>query len=184
MIQLRKLLEKYKLNTIRKQEELLAKGYDKYFRNIEYYLNTIPKEIIFNLKEKDLILNDSDDNKTRKFKKRNLRKLKNKDKPPTLLIEYQRLVKSYFPGNLALLMHSIAENIGMISLQLIIESQKIIQSIDDSFAILEKKNGLKNLNSEDINIELDKLSKKITQINLSNKDNFHSVFIMMMGAGF
>ena len=179
LIQLRKLSEKYKNNTLNNQQELLERGYDKYFRNIDSYLNTISKEIIFNLKEKDLIINDSDDNKTKNFKKRNLRKLKNREKPPTLLIEYQKLVKSYFPGNLALLIYNITEEICMISVQLIIESRKIIQSIDNSFAILEKKNGLRKLTTEDINIELEELSKKIMQISLSNTNNFESAFAKM-----
>ena len=179
LIQLRKLFERYQSVITLKQYELLAKGYDRYFRNIEYHLNTLPKEIVFNLKEKDLIYNESDNKKLQRFKKKNLRKLKRKRKPPTLSIKYNKLIRSYFPGDLTVMLYDITSETGLISMEMIIKFQKLNQSINDSFAVLEKKAGTEKLTIEDINKEQENLSGKIKQIGNFNSNFFKSVFEKM-----
>ncbi|MCD4773242.1 MAG: hypothetical protein K8R41_07670 [Bacteroidales bacterium] len=179
LIQLRKLSEKYRNEIILKQHDLLAKGYDRYFRNIDYYLNTITKKIVLSLKEKDLVYDELDSKKLKKFKKKNLRKLKRKRKVPTFSIEYRKLIRSYFPGNLAVMLYEIARETGLISMEIIINFQKLDQSINDSFALLEKKIGTEKLTIEDINIEQEKLSDKIDHIGNSNSTSFTSVFDKM-----
>ncbi|MCD4744681.1 MAG: hypothetical protein K8R58_00100, partial [Bacteroidales bacterium] len=178
LFRLRKEVAENQNKTFEIQQDILLQGIEHILIEIEKSINKSPKFLIKNLLLEDLksVKEDKLSLKRFKFFKRIKIKITHKKNETSYKIKYQKLIKSYLPIKYYQSIFEILNKWGLTSFEYIIEFQKLIKSITDSFLLLETRAARNKLSIKTVIIEKEKTNLIINKIEQLNKNSLQSLY--------
>ena len=162
------------------QKDILQKGIQFYFGQLNEIINSLPETITIELSGKELKVWKSDSGKDIMFKGGRrfmvsvfgLRKKYN--------IKYSKLVQAHLEGALKHAIFEVLQNWGMISIQYIIKIQKLNEAAMDSHIKIDKIIRDEGLSGEIIQDEINKVHKQYLGYNQLNEASLQSLYLLLL----
>jgi hypothetical protein len=171
------LMQKEAIET---QKNILTEGLNKFVADYNTLTNNLSNKIFINYNLNDLTPDSSDNLLLKWFKFRSGIAIKFTGQPILYSIKYKKLSNKYLPVELYPVLREIFEKWGVISLQFIVEMQRIIKSTDNILFLLENRAKNKLLTRETFLQEKQKIEQMLAKIVQLNEDSQQSVFSFLM----
>lgn len=171
LIRARKILSELQNELLDTQQEILNDGVtyvldyvDSQFNNTEKYIN-----VTYTLD--DLLPDKNDDLTLRSFKFNKRLKIRTTGKPIKYQIKYKKLIDSHLPLSAYKEFYEVLKKWGVYNFQFVIELQKLLRNVRDSFLVLDKKIYNGDFTKEVVDNEKKRVETMIKNIEKLNKES-------------
>ena len=174
------LIEEISETSLNQQEEILEQAIKYYIEDLNNIINRIPKTIINKLEKDDLVKDKTDSSSIKWFKFKKRLRLLISGKAVKYKIQFKKILLTYIPIKGFAALYKTIDKWGLISVQFVVETQKLTRKIDESFKLIETKS------DDDINIneiiiaEMQNISLMIKDIEDLNKASYKSLKMLFL----
>lgn len=162
--QSKKALAQYQETSLNAQKITIEKNTRELVYNLDKTIDELEKYLVENYTLKDLEKTSDDDKSLIRFKFWNRLKIKLLGRPIEYKNRYRDIVKSYLPIEVYQTLLDVFQEWGDISLQYVVDIQKLITSAKDSLIIMESKIDTRGLSPELVSSERSKNEEIVQHI--------------------
>lgn len=181
LIKIRKIINKYKENSIEIQNNILASSISYFITNLSKNIQYLPEYIPAIYTKKDLEISENDDKSLVRYKKSEQLKLKLKKSEENYryLIQFKKVVATHLPTEAYKTFYKIMGKWGLVNLQFIINVQNTIKQVRNSFFNFE--NSLEeNLIFKEIEETITNSNEEFSAIKLRFEESQKDLYLLLI----
>ncbi|MFH1319586.1 MAG: hypothetical protein ABII90_02905 [Bacteroidota bacterium] len=182
LVRSRKIIEEFHGEILEIQKDKLLQAITNFLNDLDDKIKSTPKQVIVHYDLNDLKPEKNDNISIRrsKFYKRLKIKITPGKSSVKYIIHYKRLISSYLPVEVPRSLNEILDDWGLFNLQYIIELQRSLNSVRNSFLLIGNQSFKGDLSSQMVAEEKQKAGHLIDQLGQLNRESLqslHSLFL-------